>query len=78
MLITSTSVGYGDILTTTHIGRFVAIFAAMSGIVGAAMLTATFAALFHWSEAEISAMTTTRDRARPRAHRAIAASPPRD
>ena len=56
MLITSTSVGYGDILTTTHIGRFVAIFAAMSGIVGAAMLTATFAALFHWSEAEISAM----------------------
>ena len=56
MFITATSVGYGDILSTTHLGRVVALVAAVSGLVCVAALTASFSVTLMWTERELSAL----------------------
>jgi len=65
MFTTSTTVGYGDILSTTHPGRVVALIAAMTGMVGASSLTAALATVLQWTEDERTAnMVIRRQRAR--------------
>ena len=55
MFTTSTTVGYGDILATTHAGRLVALMSAMTGMVGASSLTAALATALQWKEEERTA-----------------------
>ena len=56
MFITATSVGYGDILATTHAGRFVSAVAATAGLVFTAALTAALSIKLSWTEQEQAAM----------------------
>ena len=56
MFITATSVGYGDILATTHAGRAIAAIAAMAGLSFTAALTAALSIKLMWTEREQAAM----------------------
>jgi hypothetical protein len=55
MCVTSTSVGYGDVVPTTSPGRVVAAFAALTGIVFMSLLTASMANQLQWQSDEASA-----------------------
>uniref|UniRef100_A0A7S4KUL3 Potassium channel domain-containing protein n=1 Tax=Guillardia theta TaxID=55529 RepID=A0A7S4KUL3_GUITH len=55
ILITSTTVGYGDIVPTTSVSRFVACLAAMIGLVAASLLTAALTNLLQFSSSETTA-----------------------
>jgi len=56
VFITGTSVGYGDILATTHLGRCVMFISAMLGLVSVAAITASMSVVLMWNEHEQSAM----------------------
>lgn len=60
MFITSTSVGYGDVLATTHLGRTVCLISAISGLICAATLTASLSVVLQWTDEETSAMLLVR------------------
>ena len=54
--VTSTSVGYGDIIATTHTARMVLLFAAVTGLVCVAALTASFSVTLTWTDKEQAAL----------------------
>jgi Cu/Ag efflux protein CusF len=56
MFVTSTTVGYGDIGARTHLGRFAAVSMGITGIISAALLTASLANALEWSPQEMSAL----------------------
>ena len=56
MLVTSTTVGYGDILPNTHFSRAVAGIMAILGIVMASLLTAALSSALQFSPQEMSAL----------------------
>ena len=60
MFVTSTSLGYGDILSTTHFGRVVCLVSALTGLVCAATLTAALSVVLTWTDDEMSAMLMVR------------------
>ncbi|EKX47702.1 hypothetical protein GUITHDRAFT_106691 [Guillardia theta CCMP2712] len=55
MFVTSTTIGYGDILCTTHMSRFVAILTAGTGLILVSLMTAAFQNALQWTEEEIAA-----------------------
>jgi len=55
MIVTSTSVGYGDIVPTTSMGRTVAAIAAIVGLVCLSLMTASMANILQWSGDEANA-----------------------
>jgi hypothetical protein len=55
MIITSTSVGYGDIVPTTSMGRFISAVSALVGLVCMSLLTASMANQLQWSGDEANA-----------------------
>ena len=55
MIVTSTSVGYGDIVPTTSMGRTVSAFAAMVGLVCLSLMTASMANILQWTGDEANA-----------------------
>jgi hypothetical protein len=55
IFVTTTTVGYGDIVPTTHLSRFVCVLAAFLGIVAASLLTASLGNSMQPSAAETSA-----------------------
>lgn len=55
MIVTSTSVGYGDVVPTTSLGRMVASFSGVVGLVFMSLLTASMANQLQWSPGEASA-----------------------
>ena len=63
MFVTSTSLGYGDILSTTHFGRVVCLVSALTGLVCAATLTAALSVVLTWTDDEMSAMLMGTERA---------------
>lgn len=65
IFITTTGVGYGDILPTTHLSRLVCSSAAIVGIIAASLLTASLSNAIHFSSAELGAsMLIKREQAR--------------
>ena len=56
VFITGASVGYGDILASTHLGRIAMLLAAMVGLISVAALTAAISLLLRWNEEEQSAL----------------------
>lgn len=65
MFVTATSVGYGDIFPTTHLGRLVASISALVGIVLVALLTAALAhGLTFTPEQHIALSLLEREKAR--------------
>lgn len=55
MIVTSTSVGYGDVVATTSPGRLVAAFSALVGLIFVSLLTASMANMLQFSGDEASA-----------------------
>ena len=65
VFITATSVGYGDILATTHLGRCVMFISAMVGLISVAAITASMSVVLMWNEHEQSAeLLIQREKAR--------------
>ena len=68
--ITGASVGYGDILASTHLGRIAMLGAALVGLVSMAALTAAMSLLLRWSDEEQAALLLIkREQARRELHR---------
>mmetsp|Transcript_16133 Transcript_16133/g.25035 ORF Transcript_16133/g.25035 Transcript_16133/m.25035 type:complete len:335 (-) Transcript_16133:169-1173(-) len=57
MFITTTTVGFGDMLPTTHIGRSFAVASTIVGIICTTLLTASTANLLVWTDKETRALT---------------------
>jgi hypothetical protein len=55
MFVTATSVGYGEVLVTTHFGRAIAICAGWLGMMLVALTTASLSNLLEWSSIEETA-----------------------
>lgn len=55
MIITSTSVGYGDITPTTSLGRLIAAFAALTGLVFTSLFTASLSNTLNFTTTEATA-----------------------
>ena len=67
--VTTTTLGYGDVITTTHLGRFVSCMTAIIGTLCVALLTAAFSHILQWTPDEISAMMVLdREKARRLLH----------
>ncbi|KAJ1479589.1 hypothetical protein T484DRAFT_1813629, partial [Baffinella frigidus] len=56
IFVTMTTIGYGDIAPSTHVGRFVAVIAAQVGIILVSLITAALANLMKYDTSEQSAM----------------------
>ena len=56
MWATTSSVGYGDMTATTHLGRLVAVLNAFTGVGFMGLLTASFANSLMWTAEEVSAL----------------------
>ena len=55
MFVTATSVGYGEVLVTTHFGRAIAICAGWLGMMLVALTTASLSNLLEWTSIEETA-----------------------
>jgi hypothetical protein len=55
MIITSTSVGYGDVVPTTSMGRLIACLSALAGLVFTSLFTASLSNTLNFSGAELTA-----------------------
>ena len=70
VFITGASVGYGDILASTHLGRIAMLLAALVGLVSVAALTAAMSLLLRWNDEEQAALALIkREQARRDLHR---------
>jgi hypothetical protein len=56
IFVTMTTIGYGDVTPSTHVGRFVAVVAAQVGIILTALFTAALTNLMKYDQREQSAM----------------------